>query len=382
MKFRCERDSLVEVLATAGRAVGTRSSAQMVLSGVRIESVGNHLSVVGTDLDLTVHVSTEAIGITDGVCVAPAKLLADIVRSLEPGAVTIESEGEKVEIGAARSRFSLRTFPVADFPTLPEPPEPATFLPAGALAGALRQVVRAASGDDARPLLTGVLIAPEGNGVRLVATDSYRLALRDIEGSDAFSDTSQILVPARALAELQRLSALGAGKGAEVQADGDGEATGATVGLSIGEHDVTFTAGDVKVSTRLLDGTYPDYRQLIPAEYPNRLHVGKDSLLDALRRVRLLVRDNTTPVRLSMRHGGVDLTVVSQEVGDASETVDADFEGEDLTIAFNPTYLIDGVEAVAGDEVLLETVDATKPATVRAAEESDFRYLLMPVRVS
>jgi DNA polymerase-3 subunit beta len=382
VKFRCERDSLVEVLATAGRAVGTRSSAQMVLSGVRIESVGNRLSVIGTDLDLTVHVSTEAIGITDGVCVAPAKLLADIVRSLEPGAVTIESEGEKVEIGAARSRFSLRTFPVADFPSLPEPPEPATFLPAAGLASALRQVVRAASGDDARPLLTGVLIAPEGTGVRLVATDSYRLALRDIEGSDAFSGSSQILVPARALAELQRLSALGSGaKGAEGSAESDGDG-GPTVGLSIGDHDVTFTAGDVKVSTRLLDGTYPDYRQLIPAEYPNRLHVGKDSLLDALRRVRLLVRDNTTPVRLSMRHGGVDLTVVSQEVGDASETVDADFEGEDLTIAFNPTYLIDGVEAVAGDEVLLETVDATKPATVRAAEETDFRYLLMPVRVS
>ncbi len=382
MKFRCERDSLVEVLATAGRAVGTRSSAQMVLSGIRIETVGNRLSVIGTDLDLTVHVATEAIGITDGVCVAPAKLLTDIVRSLEPGAVTIESEGEKVEIGAARSRFSLRTFPVADFPTLPEPPEPATFLAASGLASALRQVVRAASGDDARPLLTGVLIAPEGAGVRLVATDSYRLALRDIEGSDAFVGTSQILVPARALAELQRLSALGTGaKSGDGAVEGAGD-NGAMVGLSIGDHDVTFTAGDVKVSTRLLDGTYPDYRQLIPAEYPNRLHVGKDSLLDALRRVRLLVRDNTTPVRLSMRHGGVDLTVVSQEVGDASETVDADFEGEDLTIAFNPTYLIDGVEAVAGDEVLLETVDATKPATVRAAEETDFRYLLMPVRVS
>jgi len=382
VKFRCERDSLVEVLTTAGRAVGTRSSAQMVLSGLRIESTGNHLSVVGTDLDLTVHVSTEAIGINDGVCVAPAKLLADIVRSLEPGAVTIESEGEKIEIGAARSRFSLRTFPVADFPSLPDPPEPATFLPATDLASALRQVVRAASSDDARPLLTGVLIAPEGTGVRLVATDSYRLALRDIEGSDAFVGTSQILVPARALAELQRLSGLGSGsKGADAGGDSDDE-TGTTVGLSIGDHDVTFTAGDVKVSTRLLDGTYPDYRQLIPASYPNRLHVGKDSLLDALRRVRLLVRDNTTPVRLSMRHGGVDLTVVSQEVGDASETVDADFEGEDLTIAFNPTYLIDGVEAVAGDEVLLETVDATKPATVRAAEETDFRYLLMPVRVS
>jgi DNA polymerase-3 subunit beta len=354
----------------------------MALGGVRMETTGNHLSVVGTDLDLTVHVWAEAIGIDDGVCVAPAKLLADIVRSLEPGAVTIDAEAEKVEIGAARSRFSLRTFPVDDFPTLPEPPSPATSLPASELAGALRQVVRAASTDDARPLLTGVLIAPEGGGVRLVATDSYRLAMRDIDGTNAFADTSEILVPARALAELQRLSALGPAARDGGSGDGEGQSGGPTVGLSIGEHDVTFAAGNVKVSTRLLDGSYPDYRQLIPAEYPNRLHVGKDSLLDALRRVRLLVRDNTTPVRLSMRPAGVDLTVVSQEVGDASETVDADFEGTELTIAFNPTYLIDGVEAVAGDEVLLETVDATKPATVRSAEETNFRYLLMPVRVS
>ncbi len=386
MKFRCERDSLVEVLTTAGRAVSSRTSTSMALGGVRIETSGNHLGVVGTDLDLTIHVSAEAIGITDGVCVAPAKLLADIVRSLEPGAVTIDAEGDKVEIGAARSRFSLRTFPVDDFPTLPEPPEPDTSLPASALAGALRQVVRAASSDDARPLLTGVLIAAEGSGIRLVATDSYRLAMRDIDGSDALSDNSQILVPARALAELQRLSVLGlTGKDLSASAaggEGDKEEAAPTVGLSIGEHDVTFTADGVKVSTRLLDGSYPDYRQLIPAAYPNQLHLGKDSLLDALRRVRLLVRDNTTPVRLSMRAGGVDLTVVSQEVGDASETVDADFEGDELTIAFNPTYLIDGVEAVTGDEVLLETVDATKPATVRAAEESSFRYLLMPVRVS
>jgi DNA polymerase-3 subunit beta len=381
VKFRCERDSLVEVLTTAGRAVSSRSTTTMALGGIRMESQGNRLAVVGTDLDLTVHVSTEAIGIADGVCVAPAKLLADIVRSLEPGAVTIESADDKVEIAAARSRFSLRTFPVDDFPVLPEPPEPMTSLPAAGLVDALRQVVRAASNDDARPLLTGVLVAAEGNGIRLVATDSYRLALRDLAGDDAKLDAAQILVPARALAELQRLSALGS-LAKEGPVTGDGEGQLPQVGLSIGDHDVTFTVGAVQVSTRLLDGSYPDYRQLIPAEYPNRLHVGKDSLLDALRRVRLLVRDNTTPVRLSMRQGGVDLTVVSQEVGDASETVDADFDGTDLTIAFNPSYLIDGVEAVAGDEVLLETVDATKPATVRAAEQTDFRYLLMPVRVS
>ncbi|HEX3840094.1 MAG TPA: DNA polymerase III subunit beta [Acidimicrobiales bacterium] len=383
MKFRCERDSLVEVLTTAGRAVSSRTTTSMALGGVRIESEGNRLMVVGTDLDLTVHVSTEAIGLSDGVCVAPSKLLTDIVRSLEPGAVTIESGQDKIEIAAARSRFSLRTFPTDDFPSLPEPPAPTTVLPANSLVNALRQVVRAASNDDARPLLTGVLMAAEGSGIRLVATDSYRLALRDIEGKNDALETTQILVPARALAELQRLSSLGTdGKEAKAGPDGEGGSGGPTVGLSIGEHDVTFTAGDVQVSTRLLDGSYPDYRQLIPAEYPNRLHVGKDSLLDALRRVRLLVRDNTTPVRLSMRQGGVDLTVVSQEVGDASETVDADFEGTDLTIAFNPTYLIDGVDAVMGDEVLLETIDATKPATVKGAEQSEFRYLLMPVRVS
>ena len=384
MKFRCERDSLVEVLTTAGRAVSSRTTTSMALAGVRIESEGNRLMVIGTDLDLTVHVSTEAIGLSDGVCVAPSKLLTDIVRSLEPGAVTIEAEQDKIEISAARSRFSLQTFPADDFPSLPEPPAPTTLLPASSLVNALRQVVRAASNDDARPLLTGVLMAAEGTGIRLVATDSYRLALRDIEvGNEALSAT-QILVPARALAELQRLSALSVDakdpKG--VPDNADGTKPGPMVGLSIGEHDVTFTAGDVQVSTRLLDGTYPDYRQLIPAEYPNRLHVGKDSLLDALRRVRLVVRDNMTPVRLSMRQGGVDLTVVSQEVGDASETVDADFEGIDLTIAFNPTYLIDGVDAVMGDEVLLETIDATKPATVTGAEQSEFRYLLMPVRVS
>jgi DNA polymerase III subunit beta len=386
VKFRCERDTLVEVLTTAGRAVSSRTTSVMALGGIRIESEGNRLVVIGTDLDLTVHVSTESIGLSDGVCVAPAKLLADVVRSLEPGAVTIESEDDKVEITASRSRFSLRTFPAHDFPVLPEPPKPTTFLPAAGLVDALRQVVRAASNDDARPLLTGVLIAAEGNGIRLVATDSYRLAFCDIEGIDASLQSTQILVPARALAELQRLSVWGVGsKETKTNKEIDpseGSAGVPMVGLSIGDHDVTFTVGDIQVSTRLLDGSYPDYRQLIPATYPNRLHVGKDSLLDALRRVRLLVRDNTTPVRLSMRPGGVDLTVVSQEVGDASETVDADFEGSDLTIAFNPTYLIDGVEAVAGDEVVLETVDETKPATVRAAERGEFRYLLMPVRVS
>ena len=371
MKFRSERDSLVEALATAGRAVGGRGASSAVLSGLLVVCEGNRLTATGTDLDLTIRVELEVIGLEDGSAVIPARLVADIVRSLEPGAVTVEGADDKVEISASRSRFGLRAYPVVEFPTVAPPEGPAIRLPGLLLAEGLRQVVRAASTDDARPLLTGVLLTHESGAVRLVATDSYRLALRDLHGTTGLPDGEDILVPARALAELQRLPVTGSSE--------DGPPS---VGVTTGTHEITFSLGSVRISTRLLDGSYPDYRQLIPADYPNRLHLGKESLVAALRRVRLLVRDNTTPVRLSMRSGGVDLSVVSQEVGDASETVDGDFTGEDLVIAFNPSYLIEGVEAVLDDEVLIETADPSRPATVRGAEHDDYRYLLMPVRVS
>ena len=262
-----------------------------------------------------------------------------------------------MEISAARSRFGLRTFPVVEFPAVAVPEDPSLVLPGAMVAEGLRQVVRAASNDDARPLLTGVLLTDQDGGIRMVATDSYRLALRDLEGTGGLGEGQDILVPARALAELQRLtSGTGTGPGG-----GDQAPPAVDIGVTIGKNEITFTHGPVQITTRLLEGTYPDYRQLIPDHYPNRLHLGKESLIAALRRVRLLVRDNTTPVRLSMRAGGVDLSVVSQEVGDASETVDGDFTGEDLVIAFNPTYLIEGVDAVLGDEVVIETADALEP---------------------
>jgi DNA polymerase III subunit beta len=372
VKFRSERDSLVEALTTAGRAVGGRGASSAVLSGLLLQCVGNRLTATGTDLDLTIRVEQEAIGLEDGSCVVPARLTADIVRSLEPGAVTLEGSEEKVDITASRSRFGLRAFPAVEFPSVSQAVDGAVELPAQMLAEGLRQVVRAASNDDARPLLTGVLLTNHDGEVRLVATDSYRLAMRDLIGTKGAGPESDVLVPARALAELQRLPTSTAGEGEPPP----------TVAVAVGAHEITFVRGAVRISTRLLDGTYPDYRQLIPDHYPNRLHLGKESFLGALRRVRLLVRDNTTPVRLAMRQGGVDLSVVSQEVGDASETVDGDFTGDDLVIAFNPSYLIDGVEAVVGDEVVVETADASRPATVRGAEDDQYRYLLMPVRVS
>lgn len=406
MKFRCERDSLVEALAGAGRAVSGRGAVTAATNGVRIEIRGNRLSVVGTDLDLTVHVDLEAIGLDDGVCVAPARLAADIVRSLDPGAVTVEGGEDEVEISAARSRFVVRTYGVEEFPVLPEARAEQLWLSTDGLVEGLRQVVRAASTDDARPLLTGVLVSGEDGGLRLVATDSYRLAWRDLPGSAALPQgTEQILVPARALNELQRLLAasakdaagrarpVGAAEGPAGTGDadqasgsedplGDGEPRGGRIGFSVGELDATFWVDGVRLTTRLLDGRFPDYRQLVPAEYPNAVRLGKGALLDALRRVRLLVRDNTTPVRLSIHRDGVDLSVVSQEVGQATESLDAAVDGDEVTIAFNPSYLIDGVEAAVGDEVVLQVVDATKPATVRSPEHDDYRYLLMPVRVS
>ncbi|MGH8989854.1 MAG: DNA polymerase III subunit beta [Acidimicrobiales bacterium] len=376
MKFRSERDSFADVLSTAGRAASGRGGASAVLSGLMLHAEGNRLEVTGTDLDLTIRVEHEVIGVEDGTCVIPARLTADVVRALEAGAVTLESDDDKVEISSARAHFGLRSFPAVEFPALPPPPEPSATLPRGALSEALRQVVRAASGDDARPLLTGVLMTTEGDAVRLVATDSYRLALRDLSGKVTFGEGADVLVPARALGELQRLSS------SSTAVSETTDSPGTEVGVAASTSEITFTTGRVRISTRLLEGTYPDYRQLIPEQYPNRLHVGRESLLAALRRVRLLVRDSATPVRLSMRSGGVDLSVVSQEVGDASETVDGDFTGEDLVIAFNPSYLIDGVDAVLDDEVFVETDNPARPATVRAAGRDDFRYLLMPVRVS
>jgi DNA polymerase III subunit beta len=225
-------------------------------------------------------------------------------------------------------------------------------------------VVRAASSDDARPILTGVLLAAEGDGLRLVATDSYRLAVRDLSGASVLAEGQAVLVPSRALGELARL--LG----------GVDEAT-----LRLGERDVTVEVGTARLTTRLIEGEFPNYRQLIPSSQPNRVVVGREPLLDALRRVRLLARE-ATPVRITLRPDGIELMAVTQDVGEAHEDVDAKYEGSEMVIAFNPDYLAEGVEAVSGDEVAIETVDALKPAVIRSGEGGDYLYLLMPVRVS
>ena len=367
MKLRCERDNLLEALITAGRASSGRAGASGALPGVRLNLAGNRLGVTGTDQDLTIETEVEVAGIEDGVVVAPGRLLTDIVRAVAPGAVALQGDEEELQVSAGRSQFVLRPYRVADFPHLPAPVGPTVALSTAGLAEALRQVVRAASSEDTRPVLTGVLMVAEAEALRLVATDSYRLAVKDLVGAKGvLAEGQRVLVPSRALAELQRLLS--------------GE-TG-SVELRLGAHDLTLSVGRVQLTTRLIEGEFPPYSQLIPFNYPNRLVIAREAFLDAIRRVRLVARDATTPARISLRSDSAQLSVVTTDWGQATEEVDAKYEGSEMTIAFNPQYLADGVEAVPGESVALETIDSLKPATLKPTDGTDYLYLLMPVRVS
>jgi DNA polymerase-3 subunit beta len=364
MKFRAERDALLEAITTAGRAAATRGTALPALTGIRLEVVGDQLHLAGTDLDVTIQVQMSVAAGDPGVCVIPARLATDIVRGLDPGSVSFEVDENEARIAAGPTHYAVRVLPPEEFLRLPQPSGDAVTLAASDFADALRQVVPAASRDEARPILTGVLMAAEAGGLRLVATDSYRLAVRDLPGTSVLQEGQTVLVPSRALAELNRVVA-----GAD------------QVTLRLASDEATFEVGENRLTTRLIEGDFPNYRQLIPQSYPNRLIVGKEPFLNAIRRVKLLAKD-ATPVRLTLRPDGLELVAVTQDVGQAREDLEAKYEGGEMVVAFNPEFLIDGVEAITGDEVQLDTLDALKPATVRSTENPNYLYLLMPVRVS
>ena len=365
MKFRCEQSNLDEVLSLARRAAASRSTGLQVLSGVRLELRGNELHVTGTDLELTVRASIEVTGDRDGACVVPAQLVADIVKSFGNGKVAVETVGDELTIGWDRSNFSVRTMELEQFPRLPTPSGNAVSMPAAAVGDALRRVVRAASTDESRPILTGVRMEPaDGGGLRMVATDSYRLALSDLNGSGGLLSDQKVLVPSKALNELIRVLE---------------KATDVTIRL--GERDVTFETGRVQLTTRLIEGEFPNYRQLIPSSYPNKLVVNKSALMDAVKRMKLMAVDSKN-IRMRLSVDGVELSAVNQEWGKASDTVDGTFTGNELVVAFNPDYLAAGLEAVPTDDVILETTDAMKPAVLHGTDDSGYLYLLMPVRVS
>ena len=363
VKFRCEREILAEAVATAGRAATSRTGTLPVLSGVRLDVGDDELTVTGTDLELSIRLSIPVHVDASGSAVVPARLVGDIVKALPPGAVDVELRDEEMSISTGRSQFSVRPLSLSDYPATVEPSGEPVTLPARVMTDALRQVVRAASTDDARAVLTGVLLAADDDGLKMVATDSYRLAVRDLPQSSVLGAGQKVLVPGRALAELGRIMTP------------DAELT-----VVLGEREAVFEVGETRLTTRLIEGEYPNYRNLLPSAYPNILTVGREALIEALRRVKILAQDST-PVRLGLDGEILSLTAVTQDVGNAHEEIDATYSGAEMTVAFNPDYLVAGIDAVEGDEITLSTIDPMKPAVLRGVGHDDYLYLLMPVRV-
>ncbi len=360
MRIRAQRDDLADVLTRANRAVGTRT-ALPVLQGLLCEVSGTTLRVTGTDLDVTVRTQLEVEVMDEGRAVIPGKYLSEAVRKMPPGQVTIGVTDTDIEIEGNGPRFTLRPLTVDDFPTLEDVVADGVEVDGEDLADAINQVTIAASGDGARPILTGVLFETSDDGLRMVATDSYRLAKRDLPGVGLEGSG---LVPARGLRELPRT--IGAPK----------------VSAQLREREAVFTSDRGSLRLRLIDGNFPKYQSLLPESYPNQVILDREELLEALGRVTLVAEDHI-PVKLKLIEGGVEVAVSRQDVGAETEHLAGDYSGADdeVSIAFNPRYLQDGVSALSGDKVRIQVIDSYKPSVIDDGTDGDFLYLLMPVRV-
>ena len=362
MKFRCDRDALSEALQTVQRGVSSRPGIP-ALTGVLIEaSAEGALTLTTTDLEVSARLSIDVQVSEPGISLVPARLLADTVKSLSDAPVEFESDQSQVRIRCAAYEGSLRLLPAEDFPALQPPSGIRIVAETPRFAEAVGQVARAASRDEARPVLTGILLEVSREGVTMVATDSYRLAVRDLVATAA--GEARAIVPERALSE--------AGRAAQAVEKGEVE-------VFVDESQVSFQVGPLMLTSRLIEGEFPNYRQLLPEQYESRLTVSRHHLIDAVRRVGLLARD-TSPVRLEFNALGVKLSSSSPDLGQAVEAVEARYEGEDVTAAFNPNYLADGLAAASGESVRLEVRDGLKPGIVRG-ESDEFTYLVMPVRL-
>lgn len=361
MHIRADRDDLADAFGRANRAVGTRA-ALPILSGVLCSVKGSTLTVTGTDLDITVRTACEVEVLEDGDFVVPAKLATEAIRKMPAGQVSLRSDGQELVIEGRGPRFAIRELPVDEYPDVPEPDlRGGVGIDGAVFADAIKQVVTAASVDSARPVLTGVQVEEEDGSLRLVATDSYRLAVKTLSG---VSLGGSGLIPARALREVPA-------------AIGDSEVT-----VAIGDREAAFGSSRGTVTVRLIEGAFPDYRRLLPDAYPNRVTVEKADFLEALGRASLVAEDHI-PVRLKLGEGGVEVTVTRQDVGGEVEHIAGEYSGDDgeVLIAFNPRYLGDGVGAIGTDSVEIHVRDGQKPSIIRGTEDDDFLYLLMPIRI-
>jgi DNA polymerase III subunit beta len=371
VKFRLERDVLADAVAWAARTLPSRPSMPM-LAGLLVDAGADGLTLSSFDYEVSGRVAVGAEVDEPGRVLVSGRLLADIARALPAAPVTVTSEGSRVEVRCGRSSFTLPTLPVEDYPTLPEMPGSTGTVPGATLAAAVAQVAIAAGRDDTLPTLTGIRVEIADSLLTLAATDRYRLAVREFSWTPERSglDTNA-LVPARTLADTAKslahcelvhiaLAASGAGDGL-MGFEGDGRRT----------------------TSRLLDGEFPKYRALLPAEANTVATVDTSSLVDAVKRVALVAERNT-PVRLTFSGDEVELRAGAGDEAQATEAVECSVEGEAIEIAFNPAYLLDGLGALDDVSTRLSFTTSTRPAVLTGGSDTgpSYRYLLMPVRLS
>jgi DNA polymerase III subunit beta len=364
LKVTCDRDELVAKLATVSRVVSTRGSVQ-VLSGVLLRPADGGLELAATDMELSLRTTLTASVEGDSSVVVPGKLLVDLARLLPAAGVTIEYRPEDGVVHVSSGSYSskLNVFSAEDFPRLPSvDPAPHTIATASLLE-TVDRVARSASKDESRPVLTGIQVRFEGTQLFMAATDSYRLSFKQTELEQSGPDLEAI-IPARALTELGRIAA-----GTD------------TVALGVNENTVVFGTGDTWLTTRRIDGQFPDVARLLPETFEIEVDLPRAELRDVVRRAGVMALRNA-PLRLRFAEGELTISAQSQDVGETVESLPAAYTGEPLEIGFNAEFLADGVDAVRSDTVRLKLINPLRPGLITSADDDSFWYLIMPIRLA
>jgi DNA polymerase III subunit beta len=363
MKVVCRRDELNQKLGIVSRAVSMRASVQ-ILSGVLLRAEGGRLNLAATDMELSLRSSLDAQVEGDGAVVVPGRLLVDLVRLLPAEEVAIEHRADEgvVHIASGASTASLHTYAAEDFPRLPDLEAVGTFTVArDALLDTVARVSRSASRDESRPVLTGILVRFEVGKLVMAATDSYRLSVKETLIESELPELEAI-IPARALAELGRVA-----QGSE------------SLEIGVHENQVVFVASDIWLTSRRIDGQFPNYKQLLPESFEHEVTLPRSELLDIVRRVGVVVQ-RTSPIQLRFREGELTVFARTQDVGEAKESLPVQFAGEPMEIGFNAEFLREGIESIAADDLRLKLISPLRPAVIDGGAD-DPTYLIMPIRL-
>jgi DNA polymerase-3 subunit beta len=364
LRITVSKDELASKLATVARAVSTRTTV-LVLGGIQLRAEAGQLHLAATDMELSLRATLDAQVADEGTVVVPGRLLLEIARSLPDSDVSVEHRPEEavVVVSAGTATYRLHTYSAEDFPRLPE--LDAVQLHAvdrDALVETISRVGRSASRDESRPVLTGILVRFEPGKMVMAATDSYRLAVKETAVEGTLPELEAI-IPARALQELARIAA-----GAD------------EVQLGMQENHVVFGADGTWLTTRRIDGQFPNYRQLLPEQFEHELLLPRDEILEVVRRVSLMAQRNS-PLRMRFAEGEVTVSAITQDIGEARESLPAPFTAEPLEIGFNAEFLRDGLESVESDSIKFKLISPLRPAVLEG-ESDDYVYLIMPIRLA